>query len=182
MLLQRASDGAHLTAWDIWELPLVCPAAALARALRRIIAANASAPRESHRKLSIGGKVSAETQLFANTRPLPTVSYSAAGRTTWLEEHASLDANAEFGRRKLRALKALGPLPTVVSDERVSWTLTLTDLVLRRAIAGASAHRVRSSRLTACSCEQDTPSTRMCTHLPPPTRTFKHQLPQPLLI
>lgn len=133
---ERESDGAHLTAWDIWELPLVCPAAALARALRRIIAANASAPRESHRKLSIGGKVSAETQLFANTRPLPTVSYSAAGRTTWLEEHASLDANAEFGRRKLRALKALGPLPTVVSDERVSWTLTLTDLVLRRAIAG----------------------------------------------
>ena len=140
--LDRLSQGAHLKAWDSWELPLSCPPAALSRLLRRITAANASSLRPGRRSLLVEHRIGATSDATSDATAQDRLHLAAApegvtASVSWAQGEASkLLPDPAFGQRSFRAVSAIGSLPTVVSDERVAWSMTLTDLVLRRGIKG----------------------------------------------
>ncbi|KAL1528486.1 hypothetical protein AB1Y20_009829 [Prymnesium parvum] len=125
----RRAEGANLTAYDTYDLPVACPRAALARVLRRVAAASA----HPHSPAARGAPMAtspAEADADAEHPEVPS------RRVTRPAGWTALAADPSFGQRGLQSLKARGELPTIVSDERVAWTMTLVDLVLRREIEG----------------------------------------------
>jgi len=139
-VLERLVDGANVSAHDVCDLPIVCPRAALVRVLRRVTSANGSYIRAARQTIAVAERPAVASSMHAESSGVryKRADSGARYRRTDAEVAAllQLPADPSFGARGLVALKARGALATVVSDDRIAWTMTLVDLVLRRAVAG----------------------------------------------